>query len=159
MSSHYMCSWDALGEVLMQYTNIMHAYQSKFAHDRYNIHLSKRNTRVGPSERKGKMVKFTDEIEEEEEVGSDDSTTNPSVGDGEDDDDGSHGHGVGEAITYGAGVVIHKEVVWRIGDSPEIVISPMPHKIQIMVHLIHGRRETNDVIRFAFLLMMEATLS
>jgi hypothetical protein len=54
-------------------------------------HLSMRKTRLSPSERKGKRVKFTDQIEEEEDKDSDDSTIDPSVGHHGDDD--SHGDG------------------------------------------------------------------
>jgi hypothetical protein len=60
-----------------------------------NTHLGKRKTRLGPSNRKGKRVKITDQIEEEEEdEDSDDNTTKPSAG-----DDCSHG----DAGLYGAG--------------------------------------------------------
>jgi hypothetical protein len=60
-----------------------------------DTHLGKRKTRLGPSDRKGKRVKITDQIEEEgEDEDSDDNTTDPSAG-----DDGSHG----DAGLYGAG--------------------------------------------------------
>jgi hypothetical protein len=49
-----------------------------------DTHLGKQKTRLGPSDRKGKMVKITDQIEKDED--SDDNTTDPSAG-----DDGSHG--------------------------------------------------------------------
>jgi hypothetical protein len=66
-------------------------------------HLGKRKTRLGPSDRKGKMVKITDQIEEEEEdEDSDDNTTDPNAG-----DDGSHGdaglYGVGGSGAGGSG--------------------------------------------------------
>jgi hypothetical protein len=52
-----------------------------------DTHLGKRKTRLGPSDRKGKRVKITDQIEEEEDDEDiDDNTTDPSAG-----DDGSHG--------------------------------------------------------------------
>jgi hypothetical protein len=60
-----------------------------------DTHLGKRKTRLGPSDRKGKRVKITDQIEEEDEdEDSDDNTTDPSAG-----DDGSHG----DAGLYGGG--------------------------------------------------------
>ena len=60
-----------------------------------DTHLGKRKTRLGPSDRKGKRVKITDQIEEEDEnEDSDDNTTDPSAG-----DDGSHG----DAELYGVG--------------------------------------------------------
>jgi hypothetical protein len=65
--------------------------------------LGKRKTIIGPSNRKGKSVKITDQIEEEEDdEDSDDSTTDPIAG-----DDGSHGearlYGVGESGAGGSG--------------------------------------------------------
>jgi hypothetical protein len=68
-----------------------------------DTHFSKRKTRLGPSDRKGKRVKITDQIEEEEEdEDSDDNTTDPSTG-----DDGSHGdvglYGAGGSGTGGSG--------------------------------------------------------
>jgi hypothetical protein len=67
-----------------------------------DTHLGKRKTKLGPSERKGKRVKFTDQIEKEEEnEDSDNSTTNPSAGHhGEDD---RHGVVGGDARSYGVG--------------------------------------------------------
>jgi hypothetical protein len=62
----------------MQYTNIMHAYQSKFAMTDITSTLARGTQGLVHLKGKEKMVKFTDEIEEEEEVGSDNSTTNPS---------------------------------------------------------------------------------
>ncbi|AQK54656.1 hypothetical protein ZEAMMB73_Zm00001d051604 [Zea mays] len=60
-----------------------------------DTHLGKRKTRLGRSDRKGKRVKITDQIEEEDEdEDSDDNTTDPSAG-----DDGSHG----DAGLYGGG--------------------------------------------------------
>jgi hypothetical protein len=60
-----------------------------------DTHLSKRKTRLGPSDRKGKRVKIIDQIEEEEEAKYNDAnTTDPSAG-----DDGNHG----DAGLYGAG--------------------------------------------------------
>jgi hypothetical protein len=59
-----------------------------------DTHLGKQKTRLGPSDRKGKRVKITDQIEEEEEdQDSDDNTTDPSAS-----DDDSHG----DAGLYGA---------------------------------------------------------
>jgi hypothetical protein len=56
-----------------------------------DTHLGKRKTRLGPSDKKGKRVKITDQIEEDEDKY--DKTTDPSTG-----DDGSHG----DAGLYGA---------------------------------------------------------
>jgi hypothetical protein len=59
-----------------------------------DTHLGKRKTRLGPSDRKGKRVKVTNQIkEEEEDEDNDGNTTDPSAG-----DDGSHG----DAGLYGA---------------------------------------------------------
>jgi hypothetical protein len=68
-----------------------------------DTHLGKRKTRLGPSDRKGKRVKITDQIEEEEkDEDSVDNTTDPSAG-----DDGSHGdaglYGVGGSGAGGSG--------------------------------------------------------
>lgn len=54
-----------------------------------------------PHDRKEKRIKFSDEIEEvleDEEVGSDDSTVEP----GGENDDGSHGDSRGDVGLYGA---------------------------------------------------------
>jgi hypothetical protein len=52
-----------------------------------DTHLGKRKIRLGPSERKGKWVKFANQTEEDGD--SDDSTTDPSAG--HDGDDDNHG--------------------------------------------------------------------
>jgi hypothetical protein len=52
---------------------------------------------------KGKKVQFTDESKEEEDIGSDDNTTDPSGGDCGEDDDGSHGEDGGDGGTHGVG--------------------------------------------------------
>jgi hypothetical protein len=105
-----------------------------------NIHLGKRKTRLGPSDRKGKRVKIINQIEEEEEdEDSNDNTTDPSAG-----DDGIHGDaglygaggsGAGESGTGGIGVL------QEIGGPLEEVGSPMLHKILTMMHLIHRGRQ------------------
>jgi hypothetical protein len=57
-----------------------------------DTHLSKRKTRLDPSERKEKRVKFIDQIEEDEkDEDNDDSTIDSSAGHHGDDD--THGDG------------------------------------------------------------------
>ncbi|ONM60411.1 hypothetical protein ZEAMMB73_Zm00001d022404 [Zea mays] len=78
-----------------------------------DTHLGKRKTRLSPSDRKGKRVKITDQIEEEEEdEDSDDNTTDPSAG-----DDGSHGdaglYGVGGSGAGGSGTGGNGAGDWR----------------------------------------------
>lgn len=46
-------------------------------------------------------MQFTDEIENDEEVGNKESTTDPSAGHGADDDDGSNGDGRDDVGTCG----------------------------------------------------------
>jgi hypothetical protein len=68
-----------------------------------DTHLGKRKTRFGPSERKGKMVKFTNQIEGEDED-SDDSTNDHSPGHyGEDDNHSDGGDNVGSYVAWGVG--------------------------------------------------------
>ncbi|PWZ30071.1 hypothetical protein Zm00014a_020992 [Zea mays] len=98
-----------------------------------DTHLGKRKTRLGPSDRKGKRVKITDQIkEEEEDEYSDDNTTDPSAG-----DDGSHGdaglYGAGGSGTGGSGA----------GDWRSTGGSRFTHSTQDSYHdAPHSQRET-----------------
>ncbi|AQK53302.1 hypothetical protein ZEAMMB73_Zm00001d050951 [Zea mays] len=103
-----------------------------------DTHLGKRKTRLGPSDRKGKRVKITDQIEEEDEdEDSDDNTTDPSAG-----DDGNHGdaglYGVGGSGAGGSGMGGSGARDWRSTGG-----SRFTHSTQDSYHdAPHSQRET-----------------
>jgi hypothetical protein len=100
-----------------------------------DTHLGKRKTRLGSSDKKGKTVKITNQIEEEEEhEDSDDNTTDPSAG-----DDGSHG----DAGIYGAGG--NGTGGSSVGDWRSIGGSWFTHSTQDSYHdAPHAQRETTS---------------
>jgi hypothetical protein len=98
-----------------------------------DTHLSKRKIRLGPSDRKGKSVKITNQTEEDEEDEDNDNDTTTLM-----------------LVMTTAMVmlyymvqegVVQKGVVQEIGGLLEEVGSPIPHNILTMMHLIHIMRQ------------------